>query len=78
VVSAVSVHGGLALELAQNILVEEAWWRKLFTSWWTGSRRTEKGQRQDTTLKNMPPVTYFLQLGPAFQTFQNIPNSMTS
>jgi hypothetical protein len=35
---------------------------KFLTSWWLGSRETEKGQEQETVSKNMPPVTYSIQL----------------
>lgn len=45
------------------------WWRNLFTSWQTEAEREMKEPGQDTP-KNLPTMTYFLQLG-STRTSQN-------
>jgi hypothetical protein len=49
----------------QNTVVKGHGREKLLTSWQPG-RETGKVKEQDTPFKGIPPVTYFLQSGPAF------------
>jgi hypothetical protein len=49
--------------MRQNIMAAEAmmWRRRLFTTWWTGSREPARDWGPGKTLKDMSLVACFLQ-----------------